>query len=146
VTILAIDPGVTTGIAIADEYSIHPYVALNPNDIARTLDRYVGSTDTVLIENFVGGGYRTPEAIVTLKILGFAEYHARHNRGALTILRAPQLRKPYVQTAKSLFGPDESRHAADALAHIISYVKEYPDSESDPHLTRLRRLFQLSAE
>jgi len=125
--IVAFDPGETTGIAETDTESkvVTGFQTRDASDIHELLKRqrgrmYRGQSVLVLAENFVGGGYRTTAAINTLKVLGFIE-HFCTTSGVPVLIRAPQLRKAYVSKAKELVG---DVHAADAVAHILSYLDE----------------------
>jgi hypothetical protein len=125
--IVAFDPGETTGIAGLEtvNQNLHGFQTRDIADVASALYRVrqwceEGETVMVLAENFVGGGYRTTAAINTLKVLGFIE-HFCTTSGVPVLIRAPQLRKAYVSKAKELVG---DVHAADAVAHILSYLDE----------------------
>jgi hypothetical protein len=125
--IVAFDPGETTGIADTDTETgtICSFQTCDIAAVATALNAARsraenGTKVLVLAENFVGGGYRTKAAINTLKVLGFIE-HFCTTSGVPVLIRAPQLRKAYVSKAKELVG---DVHAADAVAHILSYLDE----------------------
>ena len=153
-SIIAIDPGITTGMVVIERHAIYPYSATTTEELARYLQWHTGDglTGIALIENFIGGGYRTAEAVGTLKTLGFCEYYLRYMSSYPhpdVVLRAPQLRKPYVQTAKRIldsFAPEYTIHTADALAHVISYMKENPELEHRYRSSPICRLLELPAE
>lgn len=155
-TILSIDPGVTTGIIAASDWALEPYAVQTVPEIIRIVDRSFERNSIVLIENFIGGGYRTQEAVGTLKTLGFVEHYLRSVKGVDVIIRPPQYRKPYVRTATRILNllPEnpltqaQSVHAADALAHLLSFIKEHPEIEDelDRSGAPICKLLRLSAE
>ena len=126
--ILAIDPGVTTGMAVWNTALQQPEqrFELKTHDAVRDMletlldgeDYQIERIDCVVVESFVGAGYRTTEAINTIKLWGYIEY--RYN----ATCQSPQQRKPYVARARELI--PESIHAADALAHALAYAAKHP--------------------
>lgn len=124
--LVAFDPGETIGIAQLDVVTgdYHGFQTRDALTASHVVDRAAATSpeSTVLIEGFIGGGYRTNAATHTLKVLGFLEYYARL-RGITVVIRPPQSRKAYVTQARDMLPPSQ-RHAADAFAHILSYAKE----------------------
>jgi hypothetical protein len=123
--IVAFDPGETTGIAELDTESghVHAVQTRNVSEIGAALNAArsraeSGENVLVLVENFVGGGYRTKAAIHTLKLLGLIE-HFCTLFGLRVFVQPPQFRKAYVSKAKAVVGDS---HAADAYAHILYFV------------------------
>ena len=130
--IAAYDPGITTGyarVAVNErrDSNVAPFsifraepLLLKPQ-IDQTLASY--EDDVRIVEDFVGSGHRTPEAIHTLKLVGYLQHTP--NPWGTTVVQAPQRRKAFVSEAARLMeegGFPESRHAADALAHILYYL------------------------
>lgn len=131
--IAAYDPGLTTGYARVainepeERYggNVVPFrvVDARPLSFKEQIDDTLTRMDTVrIVEDFVGAGHRTVEAIHTLKLVGYLQH--RVNPFGDVIMQSPQRRKAFVSKAVELMeegGFTPSRHAADALAHILYY-------------------------
>lgn len=117
--VVAIDPGLTIGVA---EVTTNPLrvVTFATDDPIEVVTFLTGTYDAVVVENFVGGGPRTKEAIHTLKVLGFVQYYAQF-LGLPVTLQQPQMRKHKVSEAKSLL-KTATPHEIDALAHALALV------------------------
>lgn len=124
--IIAIDPGLTTGVASYDTVNselIYAEQFTEPLDAMTWIGFRVGSQKaTFLIEDYVGGGYRNYESNHTLKVLGFFYYAIHIEYGVKPIMRAPQQRLSALTEAKTHEG-FPTPHAYDALAHAISYAR-----------------------
>lgn len=96
-----------------------------PTEVVALLERFVPSkapVRAVVIEDFVGSGPRDPNAILTIKYVGGFAMISRH-LGFETIIRVPQMRRPFVGQSQSGYGlTTREKHAADALAHILSFI------------------------
>lgn len=120
--LIAVDPGLTIGVA---EVRVGARGERNVVQTFQTDDPLAATNsicraDVVVVEDFVGGGPRTKEAIHTLKVCGFVEWYARL-LGVTVVLRQPQFRLHKVTEATALVGPG-APHAVDALAHALSYL------------------------
>lgn len=132
--VAAFDPGLTTGYALADfaerdGSDVVPFRLLRAcafEDIhavlgAVEMDRH----DVRVVEDFVGAGPRTREAIHTLKLVGALQYWNYTSLAVQTVMHQPQWRKGYVAAASDLLRQHPTlaynKHAADALAHIFAY-------------------------
>ena len=126
----AFDPGVTTGYALAtfdERYdgNVVPFrlIDAKPVIMIEELHLLVDQEDDVrIVEDFVGAGHRTPEAIHTLKLVGYLQHTPNH--AGIVVVQSPQRRKAFVSKAIELIndkGLAPSKHAADALAHILYY-------------------------
>lgn len=133
--ILSIDPGITTGVALYDVYTNSVYVTQTtiPDELIAIIDKNLAPSDIVLIENFIGGGYRTSESTYTLKLLGFVEYYSYYVKRIRTFIQTPQTRKAYVGIARDILEQTtRTPHSIDAFAHILAYMaKEKIVSEPD---------------
>ncbi len=118
--ILAIDPGVTTGWAVLNGGEITTGNIRTPDSLAGLIGEIACAHGTVVVENFIGGGYRTKESAETLQVLGFVRYYCAWLR-VPCIVQVPQRRLPYVSQARDLL-PPTSRHGVDALAHLLAYL------------------------
>lgn len=132
VRVIAVDPGETIGYALydSDTERIVTGQCQNVLEIADWLDIQTRVLDAVVVEDFIGGGYRTAAAIHTLQVLGFVYYYAQHV-GLKVVRQAPQRRLHQVPAALRLLGgaiqpTGVVPHATDALAHALAYVALLP--------------------
>lgn len=128
--IIAIDPGVTTGVAIWDTTAkavVFSFEETSAIVVIRRIEdflthKYLTSVDDydipIVIEDFIGAGMRTREATDTLMKLGFFWYYYLY-RNARVVKRVPQARNAYKSQARALL-PD-GHHTVDALAHALAY-------------------------
>ncbi len=124
--VIGIDPGLTTGFVVYDtilEEVIESKQTQDQMYVTNRLKAYRSqSVLAVIIEDFVGAGPRDPMAIHTIKTLGLHQGVSEW-LGFVTIIRAPQSRRPFVELAKQAKGmPAHNKHAADAMAHVYSYL------------------------
>lgn len=142
--ILSIDPGITTGVALygVDENFYTVFQTTSLQEIIWIMDTGLSPTDIVLIENFIGGGYRTNETTHTLKLLGFVENYAKYIKHAHVVIQTPQTRKAYVKQASDILEKSSGTpHAVDAFAHILAYIaKEKTIREPDPGSIEIRQV------
>ena len=127
--IAAYDPGRTTGyaqVAVDRQGSIaslsvdHVSQLQGVHAVLDQMARDQSDVDIVIIEDFIGAGPRTSDAIYTLKLVGLLEYGFSH---PLVIMQNPQVRKAFVSQARELLeARHKERHGADALAHILAYL------------------------
>jgi len=128
-TILGVDPGVSTGIAIA--YWDAPnnkwlYTTSTHTDVKTVWDLIDHPIDVAVVERFSAQliskyGLHTVDLIGGIKALAW--YHA------ITVEEdTPTQRKPYMEYARSLVPPSadiprhEQRHEIDAMAHVVRYL------------------------
>lgn len=124
--VLAVDPGATTGLAVASQAGLLYRSQVAPHEVAKRVRSLLPAylPQIIVVEDFVGGGPRTKWAKLTLEVIGrclaVAELYA------VPVKRqAPQLRKAFLSEAKRLVaGKHADRHAADALAHALRYLNE----------------------
>lgn len=131
--IIAVDPGLTIGLAFYDSLTedfkvdqcSNPFEAVTI--ILGWVDRY--DPDAFLVEDYQSGGHLTKEAKETIKLVGFFTYW-----GTLSVTWtesvAPQARLSSVVQATRLIGTVDlsgmhrnGRDAVAALAHVISYAR-----------------------
>lgn len=133
VTILAADPGKTTGIArvtVQAGVIVHVELAQETNPHA-FVDRLQYLRDVtileVVIENFVGGGMRNADSSLTERFVGYYSLTAEH-LGYRVTLQEPSFRKHRLAQAKELaqvWDPQGTQpHAVDALAHALAYARK----------------------
>jgi hypothetical protein len=122
--ILAIDPGLTTGVAHYDSRTgkvLRAFDETSPVRVAEFMEllkrkREVG---VVVLEDVIGQGPRDRYIVRTLKVLGFLEGYG-HLLGLEVVLHPPQTRKCMLDKAAKLSGP--GMHYTDALAHALAYA------------------------
>jgi hypothetical protein len=126
-TILGIDPGMSTGVALAFlDMGVWHYESATHTSIDTVLDLIAPPVALVLIERFSAQliskyGLHTVDLIGGIKALAW--YHA------ITVEEdTPTQRKPYMEYARSLVPPSEDiprheqRHEIDAMAHVVRYL------------------------
>ena len=119
-SILAIDPGGTTGLARVSLRG--KLISSMSTKKFETIIGYVllTSPNVVIIEDFIGAGPRTKEAVQVLKLIGKIE-GACHVFGFPVVMQNPQIRKPY----RSLVVEQKlniTTHEEDAYAHALAYL------------------------
>ena len=123
--VLAIDPGISTGMAwVSDEGElIASVVTDSKSHILQLLQEFAHSDYTVVIEDFVGAGPRTKEAIFVLKLIGFVTAVCLIYEYPLH-LQVPQQRLPLLSEAKQRAPKGAIIHAVDAYAHALAYQEK----------------------
>ncbi len=131
--VIAVDPGLTIGLAYYDSTVEHGWLTWqgnNPQDAAKWIyDIPTPRSAHLIVENFISGGHLTSEAKETIKLVGFFEYWGAW-LGFPTKLVVPQKRLSAVSQATQLLGSAtenmhrNGRDAIAALAHAISYARE----------------------
>ena len=136
--IVGIDPGGTTGLAVVsynkrrNKYRLECYDQINGYELVYKnvpAQDYVKrllshQPNLVVIEDFIGGGYRSTDSNDTTKLVGFFVGSAIAN-GIPAVLQVPKRRRPFVQLAKASIDK-RFKHSADAYAHVLYYLhKEF---------------------
>jgi len=125
--VLSIDPGVTTGVALVQIYDgklLETHIITDVHELSRLVQR-VGLEMSVfgVIEDFVGSGPRTNEAIFVLKLIGRLEAICE-SVDMPYVLRAPQARIPLVNEAKKRTERGTSPHIIAAYAHALALIEK----------------------
>jgi len=134
--LIGIDPGVTTGLAIVtiEDGNIIPLVFKDRKDIRDIIfiiDTAIGlrKIETIIVEDFIGGGFRSKETKQTIELLGFVKHYYKNVMKQKVTVQQPQFRKHAYQESKAIakkYDLSKPHHAKDAMAHIIAYcIKEY---------------------
>lgn len=125
-TILALDPGGTTGLAIRmEDGSLLTATASTPEEVYD----FIGNEslyDVVIIENFKA---QTIDkwGLHTVRIVG-GVYAICHMQSIKHVLHQPQDRRPFLTDARTLLrGRRVCVHEIDATAHLLAY--EYKVSQ-----------------
>ena len=124
--VLAIDPGLTTGVAlVTPEGELEESKLLySPKEVVEYIDDFWESPTPVrvVVEDFVGAGPRTTEAIFVLKLIGGVEATCVLN-GLPLVVQAPQVRIPLHSDAERRAPKGTSKHVIDAYAHALAYLE-----------------------
>lgn len=125
--VLGIDPGVSTGVAIAryegDSYVYTTATCTTPEQV---LDFISPALDTLIIERF-SAQLISKYGLATVLTIGGVMALCRRD-GVTVIQDTPTQRRPYLEYAKAqvptrnLQGHHELRHEIDALAHVIRHL------------------------
>jgi len=76
--------------------------------------------DTLIVEDYIGGGVQSSDGLYTASLSGFFEYAGKFH--ALPVLmRVPQKRLAGLSKAKEHHYPV---HATDALAHCYAHIRK----------------------
>ncbi len=127
--VAAFDPGRTTGFAQAafgkqGADGVRPLLSVSTkqlSDVSAVRDQMLLArmADIIIVEDFIGAGPRTSDAVFTLKLVGLLEYGFPNTT---VIMQNPQRRKPFVAMAREMLNAQhKDRHGADALAHIFAW-------------------------
>lgn len=121
-TIIAIDPGVSTGIAIhTDDDTYITAVVTEPKKIWEMLNSQ--KPLVCIFENFASGGLISSPGQATIRLIGAIEL-ACHILHIQTVLQMPQERYGQLATARLMIkqrGKMPVSHEVDALAHLLTY-------------------------
>lgn len=121
--LMAIDPGVSTGVAFAvedtesGEWEYHTATCDHPYQV---WDFIQPPVSTVIIERFAAQLIST-YGLHTVAVVGGSEAMA-HLHNLEYIVQTPQNRRPYLPLARSLVvRPGHTRHEVDAMAQLLCY-------------------------
>lgn len=133
--LVAVDPGVTTGLAIYED-SLYTTLAIKPvtQVMEVVLKGYitavphgivtVGFPNTlVVLEDFNTAGAISEHGLHTVRLIGAIEF-ACHLYSIPLILQFPGERKKFIEQAKDMLvtmKPHFQEHDKDALAHLLLY-------------------------
>lgn len=140
VTILALDPGITTGVAIRkDERTVRSdesgwpaafvdseYLALVVTEPTKLWDLVqTHKPSTIVIENFAAGGLISKDGQATIRLVGAMEL-AAYITGADLVLQFPSERRAFLDKARQMLvqrptGRAPIVHEIDAMAHLLLY-------------------------
>jgi hypothetical protein len=138
-TIIALDPGVSTGVAIhADEYLTA--VIVNVPDLWEIVDRH--QPTVCVIENFSAGGLISKDGQATLRLIGAIEAVC-YRLGIPYAIQYPQERYKFIPVARAMLQQIKRTpisHEVDALAHLLLYEDRVEKGLQDGFNTKRQRL------
>lgn len=134
-TILALDPGITTGVAIHVSRDTHlsgypfemaEYLALvvtEPTKLWGLIQAH--QPQTIVVENFAAGGLISKDGQATIRLVGAMEL-AAYITGADLVLQFPAERRAFIDKARAMLvqrglGRAPIIHEVDAMAHLLLY-------------------------
>jgi hypothetical protein len=134
-TVVALDPGISTGVAIhtdgrvysspqGTEVDTSEYLMLVVTDVPKLwsiLEHHM--PHTVVMENFASGGLISKDGQATIRLIGAMEL-AAYILGCSLVLQAPQERYRFMEAARGMLkqrGKTPISHEVDALAHLLLY-------------------------
>jgi len=133
---VGIDPGGTTGIALArvtrsSRALLHVEQTTDVEHVGRLLLKWDSDPDLsgmfVAIEDFLGAGPRNASSNHTLKVVGFT-YHLCQMEGINVALVPPQARMSSLGEARTLVAQG-GVHATDAAAHALALARRRWEQE-----------------
>lgn len=120
--ILALDPGITTGVALHLEDN--GYVTLVCHKFTDILELIKYHQPTVVIfEDFNSGGLIDKYGQATIRLIGSIEVMA-HMLNVPTCLQFPRERYPFIAPARQMIKAMNKKyliHEVDALSHLLLY-------------------------
>jgi len=117
--VLAIDPGITTGLA----YNNNGIYCTSEYTIKEDLWSLINSPslwDAVVYERFLTGGRISAPGLYTVNLIGSIEYIC-FSKKINIYPQMPQKKIAFLKQAKEILGKGHSDHEVDALAHLLSW-------------------------
>lgn len=116
--IIAVDPGRTSGIAIAIGDQVETKVITDPHELYLLVFSQVWSA--VICEDFITNTIDA-HGLYTVRLVGAVQALAAI-RGSPIVIHTPGQRYPWIPKAKALLkGQKHMVHEVDALAHLLRY-------------------------
>lgn len=121
-TLIAIDPGITTGIALKTEDNEYLTLVIHrPKDLWQLFDYHKPSV--AIFEDFNSAGLISKDGQATLRLIGAIEA-VTYRLNIPTCLQFPRERYGMMPLAKNMLivsGVKFLTHQVDALAHLLLY-------------------------
>lgn len=129
--VLAIDPGLTTGIATRINGLIQTTVIEFFEEVVDLVNGF--QWDVVIVEQFHGQNISTPGR-KTIELIAAIEAicHVKH---ITYVKHTPFQRKPFLAQAKKFLPPQNYMHELDALAHLFSWEYESKNDATNKNNT-----------
>lgn len=124
--VLALDPGMTTGVAFRIG-KCEP-----ATEVLETIDAVFGlilenNWDIVIYERFITSGRVSSYGIATIELVGAIKALCK-SRGITSIAHTPGMRKAFEFRARAILtkrGAKYMAHQLDALAHLLRWENDY---------------------
>jgi predicted sugar kinase len=115
---MAIDPGISTGVAIhTDEY-----VTLVVTEPTKLWDLILANQPSIIaIENFASGGLISKDGQATIRLVGAMEF-ACYVRNIRLVIQFPKERYQFMERSREMLKQIKKTpisHEVDALAHLL---------------------------
>lgn len=133
-TYLGLDPGLTIGYAIVGvdtetgdlvELTVGQQKTADWKCFATKPWNLIPDVDAVIIEDFVGSGYRSVQSNHVLKQIGAFESFGKYLNKEV-VVQAPKMRRKFLAWAKMIYKQETGfkvcRHGHDALAHAFKTI------------------------
>lgn len=138
-SIVALDPGLTSGFAIRFDNGKWGTAAI-PRSMMAVINSLVEYKPTIIIvETFIGMGYLSKYGIETMEVIGAIKYWCLLNNCEL-VRRTNAQRRPSMPKAiemlserKALLGVRYVDHETDALAHLLSWERDVERGRARAH-------------
>lgn len=120
-TIVAFDPGGSTGVAIHTDTGYITAVIRDIPSLWEIIDS--NKPDFVVYENFSAGGMISSDGQATLRLIGAIEAVC-YRLNIPTVYQMPGERYPYISRARNMLKQVKQTpivHEIDALAHLLLY-------------------------
>lgn len=123
-TVLAIDPGGSTGLALRlPDSTLLTVTTTLPSEL---YDFFRSPPDEVVLEPFNTAGQVDRYMIYTMDLVGGVKAIC-YLLGIKCFIQPPQRRYPWLQEAEALLAPKEhTKHEVDALAHLLAHEELDP--------------------
>jgi hypothetical protein len=122
-SIVAIDPGISTGVAIrTSEDQYLTLVVIEPYKLWNILE--VHKPSSLCFENFASSGLISKDGQATIRLCGAIEAvcYLKHIK---CVIQMPMERKPFIPIAREMlrqrFKKAPISHEVDALSHLLLY-------------------------
>jgi hypothetical protein len=138
-TIISLDPGLTSGFAIRFDNGSWGTAAIPRSmmEVVSKIDEY--KPTILIIETFIGIAYNSKYGIETMELIGAVKYWCLLNNCEL-VRRTNVQRKPLMPAAivllqerRKLLGKRYVDHETDALAHLLSWERDVERGRARAH-------------
>ena len=121
-TIIALDPGITTGCAIRTDSQLYRTLVVHKNTEIRELIEY-DQPSVCIFEDFNSAGLIDKNGQATLRLIGYIEAITQV-MNIPTCLQFPRERYPFIEPARKMIRAMNKKyliHEVDALSHLLLY-------------------------